>query len=197
MSSTGSSFLKKCIRNLLQVSTRVYLSKIEVRGSKNLPLTPAIFAGNHPSGLIDPMVVMTAMPNLDFSSVAKYSLFKAPVVSFFLKVMEAVPVAQPFDIGLKVQPTEEESKRVNKEMFDITISRLLKGSNIIIFPEGTCHNTPTLKELKVRTTHFNSVLSFLFAPRLCETWLGARAPAHDSAAVRTPTNLHHKSLLLD
>jgi 1-acyl-sn-glycerol-3-phosphate acyltransferase len=54
----------------------------------------AILAGNHPSGLVDPMVLMTALPDLELSSVAKHSLFSTPVVSFFIRALRTVPVAK-------------------------------------------------------------------------------------------------------
>ena len=109
---------------------------------------------------------MTALPHVPISSVAKYSLFHAPVVSFFLKVMEAVPVAQPFDVGLKVQPTLDENKRINKEMFEITANRILGGSSIVIFPEGTCHSTPTIKELKIGTARMALQVASNNGPRI-------------------------------
>lgn len=70
----------------------------QVRGWRYLPKnTASILAGNHPSGLIDPMVLMTALPKLELSSVAKQSLFHTPIVSFFLKTMRAVPVAKAYE----------------------------------------------------------------------------------------------------
>jgi hypothetical protein len=50
-------------------------------------------------GCSDPMVLMTALPGVKISAVAKHSLFSAPLVSFFLKECEAIPVAQPYDVG--------------------------------------------------------------------------------------------------
>ena len=103
--STLHKRLKPAIRKFIHFMTRLYVSKIEVRGLRNLqsinrPDHGAIFAGNHPSGLLDPMAVMAALPELNISTVAKYGLFKAPIVSFFLKVMQSVPVAQPYDPDL-------------------------------------------------------------------------------------------------
>lgn len=54
--------MRKAIHALLTSAARVYLRKIEIRGVSHVPKVPAIYAGNHPSGLIDPIVVMSALP---------------------------------------------------------------------------------------------------------------------------------------
>ena len=96
------------VRGAMRFSMHIYFKKIEVRGLRNLRSAQlrmqqggaSIFAGNHPSGLIDPMVLMTALPGVPMCSVAKYSLFNTPFVGFFVKAMRAIPVAQPYDPGL-------------------------------------------------------------------------------------------------
>ena len=76
--STLHKTLKPAIRKFIHFMTRLYVSKIEVRGLRNLqsidrPDHGAIFAGNHPSGLLDPMAVMAALPETNISTVAKYA----------------------------------------------------------------------------------------------------------------------------
>ena len=146
------------VRSFIHFLTRLYISDVEVRGLRNLQRlqsgsSGAIFAGNHPSGLLDPMVVMTALPDKKISSVAKYGLFKAPVVGFFLQVMQSVPVAQPYDHDLppEKQMPKEERQKMNEQMFKTVTQRLVDGVNVCIFPEGTCHSTPQIKALKVGT----------------------------------------------
>lgn len=150
--------IRGTVRNFVHFLTRLYISDIEVRGLRNLQRlgsgkSGAIFAGNHPSGLLDPMVVMTALPDKKISSVAKYGLFKAPVVGFFLQVMQSVPVAQPYDHDLPPdkQMSKEERRMMNDQMFKTVTQRLVDGVNVCIFPEGTCHSTPQIKALKVGT----------------------------------------------
>ena len=86
----------------------------------------------------------------DRSSVAKHSLFKTPVVSFFLKAMRAVPVAKAYDPGLPAerQASDAERHQLNAEMFSTVQARLMKDVSIVIFPEGTCHSTYEIKALK-------------------------------------------------
>ena len=115
---------RKLIQKLLTGAARTYLRKIEVRGKP--PRTAAIYAGNHPSGLIDPLVVMAALPEKVFCSVAKASLFDAPVVSYFIKTMEAIPVAKAVDPD---DPTKvlskEERTAMNNAMF--TAKKQVRG----------------------------------------------------------------------
>eukprot|EP00729_Bicosta_minor_P003271 gene3272-9999_t len=147
------SIVQRFVKQLVRLTTKVYFSHVEVRGIRNLPRGAAILAGNHPSGLVDPMVLMTALPSLNISTVARGSLFDAPLVSFFLKELKAVPVAQPYDIGVpaELQPSPAERARINNRMFATVEDRLNEGISIVIFPEGTCHSTPAIKDLKVGT----------------------------------------------
>ncbi|GMH98042.1 hypothetical protein TrVE_jg4630 [Triparma verrucosa] len=136
--------MQRTIHSLLTTAARVYLRKIEVRGASHVPKVPAIYAGNHPSGLIDPIVVMSALPDKVFCSVAKASLFSAPVVSYLVKTMEAIPVAKADDGD----------------------SRLVNGRNIVIFPEGTCNSTPTIKSLKIGTAKMAFEVALNNGPRV-------------------------------
>ena len=144
--------LKKLIRKSLETAANTYIKRIEVKGRTNLPKV-GIYAGNHPSGLVDPMVIMTALPHIDFCSVAKSSLFTSPVVSFFVKTMEAIPVAKPAgtDANSTTILSQSETKAINSNMFFIAQQRLENNTSIIIFPEGTCHDQPSIKELKIGT----------------------------------------------
>ena len=167
--------LRAGVRRLLHFTTHLYFSRVEVRGLRNLQglrvglgdpaggagtstnATTAIFAGNHPSGLVDPMVIMSALPRAPMSSVAKASLFETPVVRHFLRAMRAVPVAQPYDPGLPPdqQASPAERAATNARMFRTVASRLTAGGdeavNIVIFPEGTCHSTPQIKQMRAGT----------------------------------------------
>lgn len=118
------------VRKVLNVATNIYFSKIEVRGLKNLQTagtkTGAIFAGNHPSGLVDPMVIMSAV-NLPMSSIAKHSLFSTPIISTFVRAMKAVPVMQPFDPGLPPRPTSHGRRKKNNERTNVLDSAAAVG----------------------------------------------------------------------
>ena len=129
----------------------------------------AIFAGNHPSGLVDPMVIMSALPGVPMSSVAKFSLFRAPFIKYFLRAMRAVPVAQPYDPGLPpdAQATAEERRAMNRDMFTIVQRRLTEEQmSIVIFPEGTCHSTPQIKQMRAGTARMALKVAAAGGPRV-------------------------------
>ncbi|GMH81744.1 hypothetical protein TL16_g09028 [Triparma laevis f. inornata] len=107
---------------------------------------------------------MSALPEKVFCSVAKASLFSAPVVSYLVKTMEAIPVAKADDGDMKL--TAEERKKTNQLMFDTTKSRLMNGRNIVIFPEGTCHSSPTIKSLKIGTAKMAFEVALNNGPRI-------------------------------
>ena len=137
MSSSLSDFTRRSIKKLLVFATNVYVGRIEVRGRRYLPRGAAIFAGNHPSGLLDPMVIMSAFRERSFTSVAKDSLFHQPIVSFFVKAMRAVPVAKGYDPDkpMHEQPSPKERRAMNDAMFRTVQDRLRGGINVAIFPE--------------------------------------------------------------
>eukprot|EP00756_Hemistasia_phaeocysticola_P059074 Hpha_TRINITY_DN3577_c0_g1::TRINITY_DN3577_c0_g1_i1::g.25636::m.25636 len=141
------------VRWLLNKVTRTYFKRVEVRGKRNLPGGACIIAGNHPSGVIDAMVLMTALPERRISSVAKHSLFSMFPIGFFLKLMEAVPVAKAQDPNLPAnkQASPEQRREMNRLMFETVALRLRSGVSICIFPEGTTHSVPEIKDLKTGT----------------------------------------------
>ena len=140
--------VRAAVKKLLRFVTNVYFERVRVRGYRNLPSNPSyIFAGNHPSGLIDPCVIMAALPYVDVSCVAKDSLFAAPFVGFLLRVMRAVPVAHATTVC-----TPEERREINATFMQTCVDRLERTTDkICIFPEGTCHSTSEVKELKTGT----------------------------------------------
>ena len=178
------------VRRVLSLATNVYFSNIEVRGLKNLQAastkTGAIFAGNHPSGLVDPMVIMSAV-DLPMSSIAKHSLFSTPIISIFVRAMRAVPVMQPYDPGLPPdkQATAEERKTMNDQMFSTVQQRLVdEGFNIVIFPEGTCHSTPQIKQMRMGTARMTLQIASQGGPRIPIIPVGLSYSVPSGAAFR-------------
>ena len=89
----------------------MYFDHIAVHGRRHIPHgVPAIFASNHPSGLLDPMVLMASLPDRHITGIAKHSLFGVPGVGHVLRTMQAVPAAKPHDEGLKAQISAEERR---------------------------------------------------------------------------------------
>lgn len=147
--------IRSATRGLFRIATRIYIDQLVVKGMRNLPVgRPFILAGNHPSGLLDALVLMSAFPEIPMSGVGKDSLFKIPIVGSFLRIMRAVPVAKAYDPDKpeSEQMSKEERAEMNQIMFDTVEKRLIKeGINISIFPEGTCTSRAEVQELKTGT----------------------------------------------
>src|SRR5204863_235503 len=122
---------------------RVFFRRIEVSGVERVPVHgPVIFVLNHPSGLIDPAFLLCLAPRR-VSLLAKAPLFRMPVIGFFCRAFEAIPVHRRQDAGS--DPAQ------NRETFDTARAVLARGGAIAIFPEGTSHSDPKLRPLKTGT----------------------------------------------
>jgi len=131
---------RKIIVAILKLILRVFFRRIEINGLERVPDDgPVMFVLNHPNGLVDPVFILTLAPR-KVSFLAKSTLFKMPVISFFIKKMEAIPVYRKQDTG------EDTSK--NQETFKISREVLKSGGTIAICPEGVSHNEPRLLPLK-------------------------------------------------
>src|SRR2546427_638345 len=98
-----------------------------------------MFVLNHPSGLIDPAFLLCLAPRR-VSLLAKAPLFRMPVIGFFCRAFEAIPVHRRQDVGS--DPSQ------NRETFDTARAVLARGAAIAIFPEGQSHSDPKLRPLK-------------------------------------------------
>src|SRR5207245_645757 len=74
------------------------------------------------------------------SLLAKAPLFRMPVIGFFCRAFEAIPVHRRQDASS--DPAQ------NRETFDTARAVLARGGAIAIFPEGASHSDPKLRPLK-------------------------------------------------
>jgi 1-acyl-sn-glycerol-3-phosphate acyltransferase len=125
---------------VLSFALRVFFRRIEVVGLERVPRNgAALFVLNHPNGLVDPAFVLCYAPRR-VSFLAKSTLFKLPVIGYFVRAMEAIPVYRRQDSG------EDPSK--NRETFAQAAALLRRGGTVAICPEGKSHSEPTLQPLK-------------------------------------------------
>jgi 1-acyl-sn-glycerol-3-phosphate acyltransferase len=125
---------------LLRLALRIFFRRIEVAGLERVPQRGAVvFVMNHPNALVDPVFLLCLAPRR-VSFLAKSTLFKMPVLGYFVRAMEAIPVYRKQDEG------EDTSK--NRETFRLAHSLLARGGTIGICPEGVSHNEPSLRPLK-------------------------------------------------
>lgn len=131
---------RRIIVAILRFAMRVYFRRVEVVGIEHVPLdSPVIFVLNHPNALVDPAVLLSRAPRR-VSFLAKSPLFRMPVLGFFVRAMDCIPVYRKQDEG------EDISK--NGETFAAARKLLAGGGTIGICPEGISHDEPRLMPIK-------------------------------------------------
>ncbi|HUP61019.1 MAG TPA: lysophospholipid acyltransferase family protein [Thermoanaerobaculia bacterium] len=142
--------MRKVVTAFLRFCLRVFYRRIEFVGLERVPGGAVIFAVNHPNGLVDPLFLLCFAPR-PVSFLAKAPLFHSPIIGWFVRAFETIPVFRRSDVapgssrakgGLKPDPT------LNRETFTRARDLLRRGGSIAIFPEGTTHSDPQLRELK-------------------------------------------------
>ncbi|HEV7683865.1 MAG TPA: lysophospholipid acyltransferase family protein [Pyrinomonadaceae bacterium] len=132
--------IRRIIVAILRLAMRVYFRRVEVVGIEHVPLdSPVIFVLNHPNALVDPAVLLSLAPRR-VSFLAKSPLFRMPVLGFFVRAMDCIPVYRKQDEG-------EDISR-NNETFTAARKLLARGGTIGICPEGVSHDEPRLMPIK-------------------------------------------------
>ena len=128
---------RRLITAALRTVVRIFFRRIEIAGDAPLD-DPVIFAVNHPNALIDPLFLLCFVPR-PVSFLAKAPLFRMPIISWFVRVFDSIPVYRKHDPGVTGS---------NVEMFARAHAVLERGGAVAIFPEGTTHSDPKLRDLK-------------------------------------------------
>ena len=122
------------------IALRLFFRRIETVNAEAVPKRGGlIFVLNHPNGLVDPALVFVSLPR-KISFLAKSTLFRTPVISSLLRMVEALPLYRRIDSGEDVDK--------NKLTFEACRKLLEKGGSIALFPEGVSHNSPKLLPIK-------------------------------------------------
>jgi 1-acyl-sn-glycerol-3-phosphate acyltransferase len=133
--------LRRAITAVLRFALRLFFRRIEVVGRSRVPRDGAcLFVLNHPNALIDPAFLLAYAPRR-VSFLAKSPLFRMPVIGFFVRALDSIPVYRKQDEG------EGASSR-NRETFERSAELLTRGGTIAICPEGASHSEPYLLPLK-------------------------------------------------
>lgn len=118
---------------------RIFFRRVETAGKENVPASgPVVFILNHPNGLLDPLFIL-CHGGRRVSFLAKEPLFRMPVVGYFARTLECLPVYRKQD---GADPAK------NREMMGHAIRLLLSGNAIALFPEGTTHDDPQMKPFR-------------------------------------------------
>lgn len=128
------------LRALFRVVVDVFYRRVEVVGLEHVPSAgPLIVTANHQNALVDPMLLVAALPRR-LRPVAKAPLFRHPVIAPFLHAIGAIPVHR----------RQESAGRAarNEELFHAAAATLAAGGAILIFPEGVSQPEPRLMPLR-------------------------------------------------
>jgi 1-acyl-sn-glycerol-3-phosphate acyltransferase len=133
--------LRRAIKVVLLFALRVFFRRVEVVGRERVPREGAcLFVLNHPNALVDPALLLCYAPRR-VSFLAKSPLFRTPVIGFFVRALDSIPVYRKQDEG------DDTSSR-NRETFERAAALLRRGGTIAICPEGASHSEPYLLPLK-------------------------------------------------
>ncbi len=132
--------MRAALRLVFRLVLRIFFRRIEVSGADRVPRSgPVIFTLNHPNGLIDPAFLLCYAPRRA-SFLAKAPLFRMPVIGWFCRMLDAIPVYRRQDAGS--DPAQ------NRATFEAA-RRVLSGEGAIaIFPEGASHSDPAMQRFK-------------------------------------------------
>jgi glycerol-3-phosphate O-acyltransferase / dihydroxyacetone phosphate acyltransferase len=130
----------RLIRAFVRALLAIFYRRVDVVGLEHVP--PAgglIVAANHQNGLVDPMMLLAALPR-PLRPLAKATLFRHPIIAPFLRLARAVPIYRREDAGGR--PVD------NAETFRAVVGALTRGEAILIFPEGVSQPEPALMTLR-------------------------------------------------
>jgi glycerol-3-phosphate O-acyltransferase/dihydroxyacetone phosphate acyltransferase len=130
----------RLIRALVRALLGIFYRRIDVVGLERVPAgAPLIVAANHGNGLVDPMLLLAALPRT-LRPLAKSGLFRHPIIAPFLRLARALPVHRRQDAGGDTSG--------NALMFQAVTEALRRGEAVLIFPEGVSQPEPTLMALR-------------------------------------------------
>jgi 1-acyl-sn-glycerol-3-phosphate acyltransferase len=148
----------RLIRAFVRALLAIFYRRLDVAGLEHVPPRgPLIIAANHQNGLIDPMLLLAALPR-PLRPLAKSGLFRHPLIAPFLLLVGALPVHRRQDAGSATSD--------NRLTFQAASAALGRGEAILIFPEGVSQPEPTLMTLRTGAARL-----------LLEAQAGGAAPA--------------------
>ena len=137
---TKTRLVRRSIVALLRLMLRIFYRHIEVAGRERVPQGGSVlYVLNHPNALVDPVFIL-CLTSRPVSFLAKSTLFRMPVISYFVRALDSIPVYRKQDAG-------EDTSR-NRETFQKCRELLKRGGAIAICPEGVSHDEPRLRPLK-------------------------------------------------
>jgi glycerol-3-phosphate O-acyltransferase/dihydroxyacetone phosphate acyltransferase len=137
--------VRAAVLALVRALVGLFYRRIEVVGLENVPRDgPVLLLANHNNGLVDPMLVLYALPR-PVVFVAKSTLWRIPVLRSLLDLLCCVPVVRKGEEGPEISSKGEER---NRSSFEKLAAVLDGGGAVLIFPEGRSHSAPRLSETR-------------------------------------------------
>jgi glycerol-3-phosphate O-acyltransferase / dihydroxyacetone phosphate acyltransferase len=134
--------MRRAITAFFRLCLRIFFRRIELLGLERVPSTGSVvFAVNHPNGLVDPLFLLCFAP-ARVSFLAKAPLFGYPIIGSIVRAFDTIPVYRKQEVG------GGSLAEANAQMFARAREVLQRGGSIAIFPEGTTHDDPKMRELK-------------------------------------------------
>jgi len=135
------SAVYRFMRFLARLLSMIWFREIDVVDDENIPSDGGIiFIAWHPSGLIDPMLMISTLPG-QISTIAKHTLFKIPILGRIIKASGALPI-------IRANEGNNNSKNHNDIQLLQISQAVARGERLIIFPEGTTHSYSQTAKVK-------------------------------------------------
>ena len=139
MQATATSTYKRIRRVAIWLVERFY--RVQLPEGHVPDEGPLLLVSNHSNGLVDAALQAASTPR-QLHYIAKYKLFSMPFLGWLARGTEAIPVYRKKD-GV--------SREGNLQSFEAVFEALREGRAIAVFPEGTSHSEPSVREFKTGT----------------------------------------------
>ena len=133
--------LYKIFRSLFHLTTKAYFRSIYLQGKDQIPPNgkPVIFAANHPSSFMDPILLAVHLKRALYFLV-RGDVFKNKFASLLFDKLHMIPVYKP-----DLSPGQTHK---NEMIFEKCHAHLGRNSTVMIFPEGTSKTERRLRPIK-------------------------------------------------
>lgn len=152
-----ASYLYSSVKVFLKVVTSMYFRKINVIGKENIPKEgPIIVCGNHSNQFVDPMLIISNCTR-PLSVCMAASSYSKPVIGYFAKKLDVIPVYRPEDGKIKgkgtvklVSSTEIIGTNTHflsdSKNFQLGLQSLLIGKYQVVVSQINSDTSITIKE---------------------------------------------------
>jgi 1-acyl-sn-glycerol-3-phosphate acyltransferase len=129
--------VQRLLLALARAMVRIYY-RVEHLGTSVPERGPVLLVGNHPNGLVDPVLLADATGR-GVRFLGKAPLFDMPLLGSVMRGLAVLPVYRAQDGA---------DTRDNARTFEAVHAALGAGELVCLFPEGKSHDEPALAELK-------------------------------------------------